>query len=175
MRTVQLSVGLIVIAAGVLVFLAINGLIGLTLLDLAGIALVLSGLLFWAPGIAWRRDIPWLTSLFIPGSLSFALGAILLYTSRAGLNEAWYLLTLLLVALGAAFLAMYYWGPRVRGLWLAGIIVGGLGLFFLALFLSLFASAVAARVTGSIVLIGLGVVFAFSSLVFRREHRVKGA
>jgi hypothetical protein len=172
MRTVQLSVGLIVIAIGVLVFLSINGLLRVSLLDMAGIALILSGLLFWAPGIAWRQDIPWLTSLFIPGSLSFALGAILMYTSQAGWNEAWYLSTVLLVALGLAFLAMYYWGPRQRWLWLVGVIVSGVGLFFLAIFLSLFASAVAARVTGSIVLIGLGVVFAFSSLVFRREHRV---
>lgn len=172
MRSVQMSVGLIIIAAGVLFFLAINGVIRLTLLDMAGIALVLSGLLFAAPGIIWRHDLPWLTSLFIPGSLSFALGVILLYSSQVGFHEAWYLSTLLLVALGAAFLAMYYWGPRQRALWLAGIILGGIGLFFLAIFLSLFASAVAARVIGSIVLIGLGVIFVFGSLVFRRERRV---
>jgi hypothetical protein len=53
-----------------------------------------------------------------------------------------------------------------------GTILGGIGLFFLAIFLSLFASAVAARVIGSIVLIGLGVIFVFGSLVFRRERRV---
>ncbi len=172
MRNIQMSIGLIIIALGVIAFLAINGWIQLTLGDIAAIALIVSGLLFCIPGIIWRENVPWLTSLFIPGSISFALGIILLYTSQVGFDEAWYLSTVLLVGLGLAFIAMYYLGPHQRWLWVLGIILGGIGLFFLAIFLSLFSSLVSARVLGSVLLIVWGLAFAASPLMFRREGRV---
>ncbi|MBI4789066.1 MAG: hypothetical protein HY782_18700 [Chloroflexi bacterium] len=172
MRTLQMTFGLIVVVVGVLMLLAVNGVLAFTALDVTAIALILSGLFFWVPGLVWRRTIPWLTSLFIPGSLAFCAGAIVLYTSRVGWNDVWYLSTALLIALGIAFIAMYYLGPRERWLWLVGLIVATFGLFFLALFLALFGSVTGARVVGSILLIGIGLAFAFGSLVPRR---VRGA
>jgi hypothetical protein len=169
MRGMQIAFGISVILIGILLLLATNGLLVLNATDVAGIALILSGLLFWVPGITWRRRMPWLTTLFIPGSLALATGVVLMYTGRAGLSEWRYLWTTLLIALGFAFLAMYFLGPRAHGLWIAGIVAGGVGALLLALFLSLFGAGLAARVIGPIVLIALGLVLAFSALLPRKH------
>ena len=173
MRILQMTAGLILVVVGILILLAVNGLLAFTVLDVTGIALIVSGVMFWVPGLVWRKTIPWLTSLFIPGSLAFGASAIVLYTSRVGLNDAWYLSTALLIALGLAFIAMYYLGPRQRWLWMVGLIVGGLGLFFLALFLALFGSVAGARVIGAVLLIGLGLAFASSSLLTGRTRGIE--
>lgn len=170
MRAMQITYGLVIILFGLVLLLATNGLIALTAVDVAGIALILSGLLFWVPGIARRQRVPGFTALFIPGSLAFAVGAVLMYTGRAGWGEWSYLWTTFLVALGFAFLAMYYLGLRARGLWFAGIIVGGIGLFLFALLASLLASGAIVRVAGAIVLIALGLAFAFSAFIPRKKE-----
>lgn len=171
MRLIQTTAGILIIVLGLLFLLAANGWLVFSIADLAAIALILSGALFLAPGFAWRRTMPWITSLFIPGLLTFALGFILLYTSRAGWSELWYLWIALVVALGLAFLAMYYLGPRARALWLAGVLLTGLSLFSLALFLALFSSIPETRIAGALVLILLGLAFALRGLAPSKPGR----
>jgi hypothetical protein len=167
MRVFQIAIGLVIILFGALLLMMTSGLLALTMVDIAGIALILSGLLFWVPGVVWRQQAPGLTALFIPGALAFAVGTLLMYTSRAGWSEWAYLWTVLLVALGVAFLAMYYLGVRARGLWLAGVIVGGVGALLLAFSLAIFGTATAERAFGAIILIALGLVFVARALVRR--------
>ncbi|MCI0477606.1 MAG: hypothetical protein L0Y55_15280, partial [Anaerolineales bacterium] len=113
MRAVHILFGLMIVIIGLFLLLVTSGLITLTMLDLVGCALILGGLFFWIPGIAGRRVRPWLTALFIPGALAFAIGAGLMYTqhTEAGSGAWTYLWTILLIALGVAFLAMYFLGP----------------------------------------------------------------
>ena len=171
MRNVQLVLGLAIIIAGILVLLVVNGWIAPTLSDLAAVALVLSGVLFAVPGFIWRRDLPWLSSLFIPAMLAFAAGVILLYTNRVGIGQGWYSLMLFPVAVGAAFLAMFYLGPHASWLWTAGVLVGGIGLFCLAVFLCLFSTITALRILGSLLLVGVGLGVVFDSILSRRTRR----
>ncbi len=168
MRSMQIAIGLLMIAVGVLIFLTLYGAIALTIGDMVGIALILSGVLFVVPGITWRDELPWLTALFVPGSMAIAAGAILLYAAQVGWSELWYLWVALLVALGLAFLGMYYLGPRVRWLWLVGVLIGGFSLLLLALLLVMLSPVVAARIVGSAILILLGAGVAASALVRRR-------
>lgn len=171
MRVFQMVLGLVIIALGILALLIANRWIAFTLPDITGITLILSGILFIVPALVWRRPLPWLTSLFVPGLLAFAVGAILLYTSRVGLSGAWYLSLSLLVALGLAFLAMYYLGPREQWLWVLGMIVGGIGLFFLSVLVALFSPLAGVRMGGSIILIGMGLLFAFRPLMLRHTRK----
>ncbi len=168
MRTMQMAVGLLIIAVGVLILLALNGSIALTIGDIAGIALILSGVLFIVPGLAWRREMPWLTSLFIPGLMAMAAGAVLIYAAHVGWGELWYLWVALLVALGLGFLGMYYLGPHERWLWFVGVITGGISLLLLAVLLVLLSPVVGARIVGSAILILLGLGVAASALVPRK-------
>lgn len=169
MRAFQTFFGLVVLLIGLILLALTMGMIALTLLDLAGIALIFSGLLFWIPGLVWRTKSPWLTSLFIPGSLAFAIGGILVYTARAGV-EAWiYLWPLLVCAIGFAFLAMYYLGPCARWLQFIGVIVGGVGVLIFGLALTALSPEPAARIIGPIVLIALGLVFVVGAVVPKRK------
>jgi hypothetical protein len=168
MRAVQIFFGLVVILFGLFLLLITMGMLALNTIDVAGIALMLSGLLFWIPGIAWRRKAAWLAFLFIPGALAFAIGAILMYTGRTNWNEWSYLWTMLLIAIGFAFLAIYYLALPAHWVWLVGAVIGGIGALLLALFLSLFGADGAARIVGPIVLIALGGLLALGALVPRR-------
>ncbi len=169
MRIAQMIIGGLVLVVGILLLLAVNRFVTFIALDIAGIALVLSGLLFWLPGLAWRQSVPWLTALFIPGSLAFAAGAIVMFFGRMGLYSSWYLLVLLPIALALAFLAMYYWGPRVQALWLTGIILGGISLFLLAVLMTVLGPVTEMRVIGSVLLIGLGLAVLFGAVLPRKS------
>jgi hypothetical protein len=170
MRAVQISFGLVIVLIGLLLLLMTSGLVALTPLDIVGYALILSGLCFWIPGIAWRRTLPWLTALFLPGALAFAIGAGLMYTQRTEASfSAWsYLWTTLLIALGVAFLAMYFLGPRAPWLRVVGIIVGGVGVLLFAIFIMAFSIEPTARIAGPVLLIALGLVFTIGALLPRK-------
>ncbi len=164
-----MTVGAAVIIAGLLLLLATNGWLALTLLDLMGIALILSGVLFWIPGLAWRHTIPWITSLFIPGSVAFAAGGILIYAGHVHLRELAYLWTALPLAVGLAFVAMYYLGPRQRWLWVAGAVMGAISAAVFGTLLAVFASLPGARIAGAVILISLGLIFAIRALAARKS------
>jgi drug/metabolite transporter (DMT)-like permease len=170
MRAVQISFGLVIVLIGLLLLIMTSGLVALTPLDLTGYAFILSGLCFWVPGIAWRRTLPWLTALFLPGALAFAIGAGLMYTQRteAGVGAWSYLWTILLIALGIGFLAMYWLGPHTRWLRFVGIIIGGVGILLFAIFGMAFSSDPATRLLGPVLLIALGLVFAVGALLPRK-------
>jgi hypothetical protein len=170
MRAVQISFGLVIVFTGSLLLLMTSGLVLLTPLDIVGCAFILSGLCFWIPGIAWRRTLPWLTALFLPGALAFAFGAGLTYTQHTEARfGAWtYLWTTLLIALGIAFLAMYFLGPRAQWLRVVGIIVGGVGVLLFAIFVMAFSIEPTTRILGPVLLIALGLVFTIGALVPRK-------
>jgi hypothetical protein len=168
MRAMELTVGIVLIIVGALILLAINGTIALAIADIAGIALIASGIFFIVPGLYWRRGLPWLTSLFIPGLLAVAAGAIVIYARHAGWGALWYLWVGLPVVIGLAFLGMYYLGPHERWLWLVGIWIGGISLFLLAILLVLLSPIFATRVAGSAILILLGLIVAARAVVPRR-------
>jgi hypothetical protein len=170
MRAIQIAFGLVIIIAGLFLFLLTGGWITLTTLDLLGYALLISGLLFWIPGIALRRARPWLTVLFLPGALAFASGADLLYTQRieAGWSAWSYLWTTLLVALGIAFLAMAWLGPRARWLRFVGMVVTGVGILLFAIFVMIFATEPTMRMIGPVVLIAFGALFTLGALLPRK-------
>ena len=170
MRAVQISFGLVIVLIGLLLLLMTSGLVMLTPLDIVSCAFILSGLCFWIPGIAWRRALPWLTALFLPGALAFAIGAGLMYTQRteAGFAAWTYLWTTLLIALGVAFLAMYFLGPHAPWLRVVGIIVGGVGVLLFAIFVMAFSIEPTTRILGPVLLIALGLVFTIGALVPRK-------
>ncbi len=171
MRAMQLAIGILLVLIGVLVLLAINGMLALTIADIAGIALVASGILFLVPGLYWRRDLPWLTALFIPGLMAIATGVIVIYARHTGWDALWYLWVGLVVAVGFAFLGMYYWGPHERWLWFVGLAISGISLLLLALLLVLLSPVAGARVVGSAILILLGLIVAARAFVPRRSSR----
>ncbi len=168
MKIFQFLFGLIVVLMGGLLLLVSSGLIVMSVTDIAGSALILSAILFWGPGIAWRLKTPWLTALFIPGTIAFMVGALVMFTGRTEFGRWSYLWTLLLAALGFAFVAMYYLGPRVRGLLFTGFIVGGTGIILLAIFGSLFGTGTTADILGPVLLILFGFVLAASAVVTRK-------
>ena len=167
MRAVQIFLGVVIILAGLLLFAFTSGIVAMTFYDWTGIALILSGLFFWIPGLVWRKPLPWLTSLFIPGTLAFAMGGILVYTGHVGVQAWSWLWTLLIIAIGLAFLAMYVWGPRLVWLRWVGVTVGGIGLGLLAILMTIFVEPTA-RILGPIILIGLGMLIAIRAIATRR-------
>lgn len=168
MRVVQTTFGFAIVILGLVLVLLTNGLITLTMLGLVVIVMILSGMVFSVAGIALRKRMPWLTSLFILGALDFAIAGVLMYTETAG-AQAWaYLWTVPVIALGLAFLGMYWLGPRVGWLRWMGVLIGGVGILLFALFLTGLSPEPSARIIGPAILIGLGLVFAVGALVPRR-------
>ncbi len=169
MRSLQILFGLLFVTFGLLFLASSNGLLALTPPDVAGVCLFFSGLLFWVPGLSWRKVVPGLTALFIPGSLAFAAGLILIAIGRVGWSALLYGWPTLLIALGVGLFAMYYWGPRVQPLGWAGVIVGGIGLFLLGLTLSLFGSDPITRTVGPILLVAVGLALALHAALGARR------
>ncbi len=172
MRAAQLYLGFVITLLGIFLLAATSGVLILTWLDLLGGALILSGLLFWIPGIIWRRAAPGLTALFIPGALAFAIGAALMYTARteAGFGAWAYLWTLVPIALGGAFWAMHWLGGRASGLRIAGNIVGGVGVLLFAIFTMAFAAEPGARLLGPGLIILLGIGFTVGAWLPRKPN-----
>ncbi len=168
MRVVQTTFGLALVLFGGVLVLLTSGMITLTLLGFVGISLVLSGLVFSVAGIASRKQMVWLTVLFVPGALAFAMGGVLMYTESAGVQAWAYLWTVPVIALGLAFLGMYWLGPRVGWLRWIGTLIGGVGVLLFALFFTALSPEPFARIIGPAVLIGLGLVFAVGALVPQR-------
>jgi hypothetical protein len=168
MRNAQTFIGLLITLFGAFLLLVTAGGLSLSSIDIAAVALILSGLLFWIPGIAWRHTVPWVAFLFIPGSLAFAVGAILLYTARASASEWLYLWAFLPVAVGVAFLAIYDLALHAHWAWLVGIVVIGVGLALLGFGMALFGATAITRTVGAIVLIAVGALVALRAAVPRR-------
>jgi hypothetical protein len=83
MRGVQAFIGLVVVLFGAWLRVLTAGIASLlSPIDVAAVALIVSGFLFWVPGMAWRRYAPWLAFPFVPGACTFAVSAILMYTAR---------------------------------------------------------------------------------------------
>ncbi|MBI5034708.1 MAG: hypothetical protein HZB51_29650 [Chloroflexi bacterium] len=167
MRILQILGGLGLLSIGLLLLAFTSGIVSMTLYHLVGIALILSGLFFWIPGFVWRKPLPWLTSLFIPGTLAFAIGGILIYTGNVGIQAWSWLWTLLIIAIGLAVLAMYIWGPRTVWLQWVGVIVAGIGFALLAILLTISAEPTA-RIVGPVILIALGLLITVRAVVTRR-------
>ncbi len=173
MRDLQMFFGLVVVLFGVFFLLVANGMIVLMMIDIAGIALILSGLFFWIPAIIYRQRVPWLGFLLIPGSLAFATGGVLMYTGRAGM-EAWsYAWTIFVIAVGLSFLAMYGLGMHERWVQWMGLLVTGIGALLFAILIALFGSEPVARSVGAIVLLLFGIAVTLRALMPRRQgvHR----
>ncbi len=161
MRVMTSLIGIVVVIIGLAALLAVNGWLAFTPSDVAAGALLLSGLFFVVPALVWRRDIPWLTSLFLPGFLAFACGAILLYAGHTSWADLIYLWVVLVLAIGLGFWAMYYLGPRMEWLRILGVICSAVGLFLISIALILFSTLTTGRMVGSFILIVLGLaVFA---------------
>ena len=93
-----------------------------------------------------------------------------MYTQRteAGLGAWAYLWPVLLIALGIAFLAMYWLGPRAAWLRFVGIIIGGVGVLLFAIFVMAFSIEPTTRILGPVLLIALGLVFTLGALLPRK-------
>jgi hypothetical protein len=91
-----------------------------------------------------------------------------LYTEHIDANAWVYLWSVLVIGLGLAFLAMYYWGPRKRWLQLLGAFISIVGVLVFALLTILLSSIVTMRVIGAGVLIALGLILAINALMPRR-------
>ncbi len=168
MHNAQAFIGLVIALFGAFLLLITAGGLSLSPIDIAAAALMVSGLLFWIPGIVWRRTVPWVAFLFIPGSLAFAVGAILLYTARAGAREWLYLWAILPIAVGLAFLAIYDLAIRAPWVWFVGIVVTSAGLVLLGFGMALFGVTGVTRTAGAIVLIAVGALVALRAAVPRR-------
>lgn len=168
MRNAQALIGLVILLFGAFLLFVTAGWLSLSSIDIAAVALIVSGLLFWIPGIVWRQSAPWVAFLFIPGSLAFAIGAILLYTGRAGASEWLYLWTILPIAVGLAFLAIYDLAIRARWTWLVGIVGTGVGLALLGFGMALFGATTMTRMLGAILLIAVGALVLLRAAMPRR-------
>lgn len=167
MRTLQILSGLGLLLIGLLLLAFTSRIVSMTFYDWIGIALILSGIMFWIPALVWRKPLPWLTSLFIPGMLAFAIGGILVYTGHVGIQAWSWLWTLLIIAIGLAFWAMYLFGPRIVWLRRIGVIVGGIGIASLAILMTV-STEPTARTIGPMILVGLGLLLAIGAIIPKR-------
>lgn len=168
MRNAQALIGLVIVLFGAFLLLVTAGGLSPSSIDIAAAALIVSGLLFWIPGLGWRRTVPWFAFLFIPGSLAFAVGAILLYTARARASEWLYLWAILPIAVGLAFLAIYDLAIRARWTWFVGTLVTSVGLALLGFGMAVFGATTVTRTVGAIVLIAVGALVTLRAAVPRR-------
>ena len=168
MRNAQTIIGLLIILFGAFLLLVIAGGLSPSSIDIAAVALIVSGLLFWIPGIVWRHTLPWIAFLFIPGSLAFAIGAILLYTAHVGVQAWLYLWAILPLAVGLAFLAIYDLAIRAPWAWFVGVVVTSVGLVLLGFGMALFGVTTVTRTAGAIVLIAVGTLIALRAVVPRQ-------
>lgn len=173
MHYVEMTLGVLLMIAGVLSLLVVAGPVSLTLAELTGAFLLISAFLFALPALLWGRRLPALTILFIPGFLAFALGLGLMYTGRAGLVGLYYFLAALPVALGLALLVAYSGGAHLRFLWTAGLASGGVGVLLLALLLWLIGSGPAAHTVGALAVVLMGLLLAYLSLARPSRSLVK--
>lgn len=169
MREMQITGGLVILLIGLLLLAFTTGIVQMTLADVLGVILFLNGLFFIVPGFIFRKQIPALTFLFIPGLLAFAIGGILIYTAHIGYTAITWLWTLALVAIGVALLAIDWLGWRARWLKTIGWIITGVGILLFALFAAAWSTEPATRLIAPIVLVAFGLFFAFGALVPKRQ------
>jgi hypothetical protein len=169
----SLYVGSLLILAG-LVFLFISGAerllrpLGISLgwHNLWPLLLLLAGLAFWLPIVIWWSRRGELAGLAVPASLFTANGLILLYTAVTRRWGDWtFLWALEPVALGLAFLLLYYLTDRPKGLWVVGAVFVGIGGFFFFVFASAFGGL--AGLIAPLFLIALGLVLLMRGRLFR--------
>ena len=101
--------------------------------------ILLVGLAFWLPVLIWWDDRAKIAGLVVPGTIVTINGLMLLYQALTRDWASWsYLWTMEPVGVAVGLLALYWLGPRDRGLLVAAGIVGGVGLFFFVIFASIF-------------------------------------
>lgn len=119
--------------------------------------LLLVGAAFWLPLLVWWERRRELAGLAVPASLVTVNGLILLYTATTGHWGAWsYLWTLQPVALGLAFLVLYYLSDQPKPLGVVGAAFIGAGAFLFMVFASAYGGLVG--IIGPLLLIAVGLV-----------------
>lgn len=115
-----------------------------------------ASLAFWLPILVWWPQHEKLAGLAIPATIVGTNGLILLYQSLSGNWGTWaYLWTLEPISVAVGLLCTYLIGERNRGLLLASGIVGGVGLFFFAIFSTAFGGFWRVLLPAVLIVIGL--------------------
>jgi hypothetical protein len=126
------------------------------------LAIVLVGLAFWLAILVWWDQRTRIAGLAVPGTLILMNGLLLLYQSATGDWESWtYAWSLEPVFVGLGLLMLYALGQRERGLLVAALVVGGVGVVFLLIFGSVWGGWVIQLLTA------LGLVLAGVLLLMR--------
>jgi hypothetical protein len=114
------------------------------------------GLAFWLPVFIWWEKRRQVAGLAVPGTIVVVNGLMLLYQAITRDWGSWsYLWSMEPIAVALGLLALYWLGPRERGLLVAAGIVGGIGLFFFVIFVSIFGGWLRFLVPVVVMVVGL--------------------
>jgi hypothetical protein len=171
-----LYVGVLLIALGILfMFTQVAG----TLLSPWGLrfgwsqmwpfTILFVGFAFWLPIVLWWDRRQQVAGLAIPATIITANGLLLLYQNLTGDWDSWaYMWALEPISVGLGLLFLYFLSVRQPGLLTAAAIVCGIGLFFFAIFASIFGGVL--RILGPAALILIGILIMLNAV----NRRAKG-
>lgn len=109
--------------------------------------------------------------LLIPGGIFTTIGLLFLFEVGTDWNFAAYTWPIYIIAVAVGLLQMYLFSRREKGLLISGLIVGGVGAFFMAcMIFSKITSIFNPGIFIPIALIAAGVAIFFSGSSFRRSR-----
>lgn len=164
MRRNNSLVGLLLIAIGVLVLL-LRGLFGIKLLDFNSgdfwvFIVLLVGLSFeFAYFLTGSKP-----GLLIPGGIITTIGLLFMFEVATNWRFAEFTWPIYIIAVAVGLLQMHIFSRREKGLLISGLIVGGIGAFFLACtILSRISSIIRLEIFVPVALIIGGIALFFSN------------
>jgi hypothetical protein len=134
MKPGNMIFGAALIVIGVLLILTNLDIITIDFRDLWPWIITLVGIAFWIGYFNNRANY----GLLMPGTILVVYGVYFYYESINFWRTAGMLWPVYLLGPGLGFFAMYYFGPREKGLLVAGAVNSGIALFFLLQLTSLF-------------------------------------
>lgn len=127
------------------------------------VLIIIVGLAFWLPIFLWWERKEQIAGLAVPGTIILVNGLLLLYQNTTGDWKSWaYAWALEPVAVALGLLALYFLTAKPRGLLIAVLIVGGVGVFFFVIFGAIFGGVIG--LLGPLVLIAIGLLIIFQGL-----------
>jgi hypothetical protein len=134
------------------------------------VLILIVGMAFWLPIFLWWERKDQLAGLAVPGTIILVNGLILLYQNTTRDWQSWsYVWALEPVAVALGLLALYFLAGRPRGLLIAVLIVGGIGMFFFVIFGAIFGGVIG--LLGPLALIVIGLLIIFQGLRGRPTYR----
>ncbi|MHC1739541.1 MAG: hypothetical protein AB9897_00340 [Anaerolineaceae bacterium] len=156
------GIGLVLLGA---LFICINLVSGFVLVKTWPLVFFVIAFAFFLPGLAWPESRKGLAALFIPGTITFVLGAIFLFNTLTNYWAVWaYAWILIPASVGLGLLLAAWIGKWDRGVFLVGIWIALISLAVFAVFAALFGN-LALKFIGAGVLVLMGIAMLIRSFV----------